>query len=39
MKDKLSASGDPYAATSADLTARLNRDIDAYGAVIRATIK
>lgn len=39
IKDKLSASGDPYAATSADLAARLNRDIDAYGAVIRATIK
>ena len=39
MKDKLGISGDPYAATSADLTARLNRDIDAYGAVIRATIK
>lgn len=39
MRDKLGASGDPYPATSAELTTRLNRDIDAYGAVIRATIK
>ncbi|RYF29867.1 MAG: tripartite tricarboxylate transporter substrate binding protein, partial [Comamonadaceae bacterium] len=39
MKEKLGASGDPYPATSAELTARLNKDIDAYGAVIRATIK
>jgi tripartite-type tricarboxylate transporter receptor subunit TctC len=39
MKDKLGASGDPYPATAAELTARLDRDIDAYGAVIRATIK
>lgn len=39
IKDKLSASGDPYPATAADLSARLARDIDAYGSVIRATIK
>lgn len=39
MKDKLGASGDPYPATSEELRARLNKDIDAYGAVIRATMK
>lgn len=39
IKDKLSASGDPYPATASELGARLNRDIDAYGSVIRATIK
>ncbi|WP_421955269.1 Bug family tripartite tricarboxylate transporter substrate binding protein [Polaromonas sp.] len=39
MKDKLGASGDPYPATSTELSARLNRDIDAYGAVIKTTIK
>lgn len=39
MKDKLGASGDPYPATGPELTSRLNRDIDAYGAVIKATIK
>ena len=33
------ASGDPYPATSAELSARLARDIDAYGTVIRATVK
>jgi tripartite-type tricarboxylate transporter receptor subunit TctC len=39
MKDKLGASGDPYPATSAELAARLKRDIGAYGTVIQATIK
>lgn len=39
MKEKLGASGDPYPATGAELTARFNRDLDAYGAVIRSTIK
>jgi tripartite-type tricarboxylate transporter receptor subunit TctC len=39
MKEKLGSSDDPYPATSAELRARLARDIDAYGAVIRATIK
>jgi hypothetical protein len=38
-KEKLGSSGDPYPTTSAELRARLARDIDAYGAVIRATIK
>lgn len=39
MKDKLSASGDPYPAESAELAARVRRDIDTYGAVINKTIK
>jgi tripartite-type tricarboxylate transporter receptor subunit TctC len=39
IKDKLSASGDPYPATPAELATRLGRDIDAYGAVIRTTVK
>lgn len=39
MKEKLGASGDPYPATSSELAARLSRDIDAYGAVIRTAIK
>jgi tripartite-type tricarboxylate transporter receptor subunit TctC len=39
MKEKLAISGDPYPATSAELTARLNRDIESYGAVIKTAIK
>jgi len=39
IKEKLSASGDPYPASGLELTARLGRDINAYGAVIQATIK
>ncbi len=39
MKDKLGVSGDPYPADSAELTARLKRDIETYGAVIQATLK
>lgn len=39
MKDKLALSGDPYPAEPAELAARLRRDIDAYGAVIQATVK
>jgi tripartite-type tricarboxylate transporter receptor subunit TctC len=39
IKEKLAASGDPYAATPTELATRLSRDIDAYGAVIRATVK
>lgn len=39
MKDKLAVSGDPYPAAPAELTARLRRDIDAYGAVIQANVK
>jgi len=39
MKDKLALSGDPYPAEPAELTVRLRRDIDAYGAVIQASVK
>lgn len=39
MKDKLALAGDPYPAESAELAARLRRDIDVYGAVIQATVK
>jgi tripartite-type tricarboxylate transporter receptor subunit TctC len=39
MKEKLALSGDPYPAEPAELTARLRRDIDTYGAVIQATVK
>ena len=39
MKEKLLLSGDPYPAESAELAARLRRDIDTYGAVIQATVK
>lgn len=39
MKDKLSLSGDPYPADSAELAARVRKDIDTYGAVIEKTIK
>lgn len=39
MKDKLGISGDPYLADSAELTARLRRDIETYGSVIETTIK
>jgi tripartite-type tricarboxylate transporter receptor subunit TctC len=39
MREKLLTSGDPYPAEPAELSARLRRDLDAYGAVIQATIK
>ncbi len=39
MRDKMAAAGDPYPAEPAELSARLRRDIDAYGAVIQATVK
>jgi tripartite-type tricarboxylate transporter receptor subunit TctC len=39
MKEKLGSSGDPYPASSVELAARLDKDIDAYGALIRHTIK
>jgi tripartite-type tricarboxylate transporter receptor subunit TctC len=39
MKERLAAAGDPYPATGAELVARLDRDIEAYGAVIKTTIK
>ncbi len=39
MKEKLLLSGDPYPAEPAELTTRLRRDIDTYGAVIQATVK
>lgn len=39
MKDKLGISGDPYPANSAELAARLRRDIDTYGSVIEKTLK
>ena len=39
MKERLSASGDPYPAKPAELSARLMRDIDAYGSVIQQNIK
>jgi tripartite-type tricarboxylate transporter receptor subunit TctC len=39
MKEKFALSGDPYPAEPAELTARLRRDIDTYGAVIQATVK
>jgi tripartite-type tricarboxylate transporter receptor subunit TctC len=39
MKEKLGISGDPYPADSAELAARVRRDIDTYGAVIQATVK
>ena len=39
MKEKLALSGDPYPAEPAELTARLRRDIDSYGAVIQANVK
>lgn len=39
MKERLSASGDPYPAKPAELSARLARDIDAYGSVIQQTLK
>lgn len=39
MREKMLASGDPYPAEPAELSARLRRDIDAYGAVIQATLK
>ena len=38
MKDKFALTGDPYPAEPGELAARLLRDIDAYGAVIRATV-
>ena len=36
MKDKFALTGDPYPADAAEVSARLRRDIDTYGAVIRA---
>jgi len=39
MREKFAVSGDPYAAEPKELSARLLRDIEAYGAVIQATIK
>lgn len=39
MKERLGASGDPYPAKPAELSARLARDIDAYGSVIQQTLK
>jgi tripartite-type tricarboxylate transporter receptor subunit TctC len=39
MKEKLLLSGDPYPAEPAELTTRLRRDINTYGAVIQATVK
>ena len=39
MREKMMASGDPYPAEPAELSARLRRDIDSYGAVIQATLK
>jgi tripartite-type tricarboxylate transporter receptor subunit TctC len=39
IKDKLSASGDPYPAAPAELSERLRKDIDAYGTVVQATLK
>lgn len=39
MKDKLGISGDPYPATSAELSTRLKRDISTYGAIIQKTVK
>jgi len=39
MREKMITSGDPYPAEPSDLSARLLRDIDAYGAVIQATVK
>lgn len=39
MRDKMLSSGDPYPAEPSELAARLLRDIDAYGAVIQATVK
>lgn len=39
MREKMLAAGDPYPAEPAELSGRLRRDIDAYGAVIQATLK
>ncbi|MDD2546760.1 MAG: tripartite tricarboxylate transporter substrate-binding protein [Burkholderiaceae bacterium] len=39
IKEKFAASGDPYPAEPAELAARLNRDIEAYGSVIQKTIQ
>ncbi|MFM9924602.1 tripartite tricarboxylate transporter substrate-binding protein [Variovorax sp. H27-G14] len=39
MKDKLAVSGDPYPAEPAELSARLRKDIEAYGTVVQATLK
>lgn len=38
-KEKLGNSGDPYPAESAELAARVRRDIETYGSVIQQTIK
>ena len=39
MREKMISSGDPYPAEPSELSARLLRDIDAYGTVIQATVK
>lgn len=39
MREKMITSGDPYPAEPSELSARLLRDIDAYGTVIQATVK
>lgn len=39
MREKLMTSGDPYPAEPSELSARLRRDLDAYGTVIQATLK
>lgn len=39
VREKMSTSGDPYPAEPAELSARLLRDIDAYGSVIKTTVK
>lgn len=39
MKEKLGIAGDPYLATSEELSTQLKNDIDTYGAVIKKTIK
>lgn len=38
IKEKFSLTGDPYPADAAEVTARLARDIETYGAVIRANM-
>ena len=38
IKEKFSLTGDPYPADAAEVTARLARDIESYGAVIRANL-
>jgi tripartite-type tricarboxylate transporter receptor subunit TctC len=38
-KEKYAQTGDPYPAEPAELAERIRRDIDSYGAVIRAAVK